>query len=353
LISLSALAVAYAQSIAGTWQGILPVGQSPRIVLKIADDGHGALRGSISFIDRSADVVPLLSTTYRAPNLTAAISDITFRGKLSADGKSIAGTWTQAAQSFPVTFALATPETLWTYSAAMPMMSATTDPSFEVATIKPSAHDANWGISSRTRVFQARGNTMVDLIQFAYKVRRRQIDGVPQWMDELRYDVTAEPDTPGLPSLDQERLMVRKLLEERFGFRMHAVQRDFPVYALVVDKSPPKISVSAPSVNDILISPRELEDGTTAVQFSHTTMPEFTDFLMGWIQDRQIVDETRLNGRYDFTVSTPTSSVRSGNDMDKATAFLLAVRPLGFKLVPRKEPIEVIVIDHIDKPTAN
>jgi uncharacterized protein (TIGR03435 family) len=39
--------------------------------------------------------------------------------------------------------------------------------------------------------------------------------------------------------------------------------------------------------------------------------------------------------------------------MDKATAFLLAVRPLGFKLVPRKEPIEVIVIDHIDKPTAN
>jgi hypothetical protein len=82
LISLSAVAVAYAQSIAGTWQGTLPVGQSPRIVLKIADGGNGALRGSISFIDRSADVVPLLSTTYRAPNLTAAISDITFRGKL-------------------------------------------------------------------------------------------------------------------------------------------------------------------------------------------------------------------------------------------------------------------------------
>ena len=125
-----------------------------------------------------------------------------------------------------------------------------------------------------------------------------------------------------------------------------------PVYALVVDRSPPKINVSAPSVNDILISPRELEDGTTAVQFSHTTMPEFTEFLMGWIQDRQIVDETHLNGRFDFTVMIPTSSL-GGSDNDKATAFLLGVKPLGFKLDPKKEPLELIVIDNIDKPTAN
>jgi uncharacterized protein (TIGR03435 family) len=355
MISLSAVAVAYAQSIAGTWQGTLPVGQSPRIVLRIADAGNGALRGSITFIDRSADVLRLLSTTYRAPNLTAAVSDITFRGKLSADGKSIAGTWTQGNQSFPVSFALATPETLWAYSGPsnIPTMLATADPSFEVATVKPSAPDAkNWGYSWRTRLFQARDNTVADLILFAYHVRRRQIDGGPSWMDELRFDVTGEPDAPGLPSMDQQRLMVRKLLAERFGFRVHIVQKDFPVYALVVDKSPPKINVSAPSVNDILISPRELEDGTTAVQFSHTTMPEFTEFLMGWIQDRQIVDETRLNGRFDFTVMIPTSSL-GGNDNDKATAFLLGAKPLGFKLEPKKEPLQVIVIDNIDKPTAN
>jgi uncharacterized protein (TIGR03435 family) len=90
--------------------------------------------------------------------------------------------------------------------------------------------------------------------------------------------------------------MLRKLLAERFGCRVHIVQKDFPVYALVVDKSPARISVSAPSVNNILVSPRELEDGTTAVQFSHTTMPEFSEFLMGFIQDQQIVDETGLKG---------------------------------------------------------
>ena len=192
MISLSAVVVAYAQPIAGTWQGTLPVGQSRRVVLRIADAGNGALRGSVIFIDRAADAVPLLSMVYRAPNPLAAIFDITFRGKLNADGKSIAGTWTEGNQSFPVSFAT------------------------------------------------------------------------------------------------------------------EALQR---------------LNVSAPSVNDILISPRELEDGTTAVQFSHTTMPEFTEFLMGWIQDRQIVDETHLNGRFDFTVMIPTSSLFGGSDNDKAMAF--------------------------------
>jgi uncharacterized protein (TIGR03435 family) len=232
-------------------------------------------------------------------------------------------------------------------------MSATADPSFEVATIKPSTHDANWGYSRGTRLFQARGNTVADLIQFAYQVRRRQIDGGSSWINELRFDVTGEPDAPGLPSRDQERLMLKKLLAQRFGLRVHIVQRDFPVYVLVVDKSPPKIDVSAPSPSNILVSPRELENGTTAVQFAHATMPEFTEFLMGFIQDRQIVDETGLKGRFDFTVMTPTSSMQGGNDIDKATAFLLGVKPLGFKLVPKKEPLEIIVIDNIDKPTAN
>jgi uncharacterized protein (TIGR03435 family) len=78
----------------------------------------------------------------------------------------------------------------------------------------------------------------------------------------------------------------------------------------------------------------------------------FTEVLMGFIQDRQVVDETGLNGRFDFTVMTPISSMQRG-DIDKSTAFLLGVKPLGFKLVPKKEPLEVIVIENIDKPTAN
>ena len=74
---------------------------------------------------------------------------------------------------------------------------------------------------------------------------------------------------------------------------------------------------------------------------------------MNFIQDRQIVDETGLIGRFDFTVMVPTSSLHSGNDIDNARAFLLGLQPLGFKLLPKKEPLEVIVIDNLEKPTAN
>jgi uncharacterized protein (TIGR03435 family) len=182
-------------------------------------------------------------------------------------------------------------------------------------------------------------------------VRRRQIDGGPAWMDERRFDVTGEPDAPGLPSLDQQRLMLRKLLGERFGLSAHIVSKEFPVYALVIDKGRPKVNASA-SASTILISPRDLQDGTTAVQFSHTTMLEFTEFLMNFIPDRQVVDETGLSGRFDFTITIPTIS-QDGNDADKAAAFLLGVQPLGFKLAPKKEPLEIVVIDKIHLPSAN
>ena len=357
MTSLGAVAVAHTQSVAGTWQGTLPAGESPRIVLKIADADNGALRGSIIFIDRSPDAFPLLSVIYNASELKATIGEFSFRGKLTTDGKEIAGTWTNSSQSLPLTLTLATPETLWAYSgpSTIPTMPTTADPSFEVATIKPSSPDAkNFGYSWRTRLFQARDNTVADLIRFAYQVRQRQIDGGPSWINELHFDVSGEPDVPGLPSFDQQRLMLRKLLAERFGLKVRILQRDFPVYALVVDKSPPKINVSAPSVNSHTgISPRDMEDGNTAVQFSYTTMPEFTDLLMNFIQDRQIVDETGLTGRFDFTVMVPTSSLRSDSDIEKATAFLLGVRPLGFRLRPKQEPLEVIAVDSLEKPTAN
>jgi uncharacterized protein (TIGR03435 family) len=74
-------------------------------------------------------------------------------------------------------------------------MSATADPSFEVATIKPSEPDAkNFGYSWQTRLFQARDKTIADLIRFACQVRQRQIDGVPSWINGLHFEVSGEPN---------------------------------------------------------------------------------------------------------------------------------------------------------------
>jgi uncharacterized protein (TIGR03435 family) len=359
MISTSAVTVAYSQSVAGTWQGTMPSGENARVMLKIVGAGDEPLHGFIIFVDRSAVPYPLLSARYRAPELSLTFGEFSFRGKLSADGKSIAGTWTQGNRSYPLTLALATPETLWTYSGPpmTPMMSTSADPSFEVATIKPGLPDAkNFGYKWQTRLFQARDNTVADLIRFAYQVRPRQIDGGPDWTRELGFDITGEPDAPGLPSLDQQRLMLKKLLAKRFGLKLHIVQRDFPVYALVVEKRPPKIKASDPGGSHMSINLRELEDGNTAVQFSYTTIPEFVDLLMNFIQDRQVVDKTGLTGRFDFTMMIPTSTLSESDgdgDADKTVAFLVAVQPLSFKLLPKREQLEVIVIDQVNKPTAN
>jgi uncharacterized protein (TIGR03435 family) len=348
------------QTITGTWQGTLSTKESQRIVLKFAKPGNdGSLRGSLTFIDRGPSGPPLLSVTFAPPDLSVTVADISYRGKLSADGKTITGVWTQGNQSSPLTLVLATQETLWTYSgpAPIPPMAATADPSLDVATIKPSQGNKERSYGFKGMRFAAENASVADLIKFAYKVRDRQIDGGPAWMNEDKFDIAAEPDTPGQPSRDQQRSMVRKLLADRFGLKVQVVQRDFPVYALTVVESPPKVTADESSGYDHgYVNVTDRKDGQTAVQFTHYTMPEFADALMNFVQDRQIVDETGLAGRFNFALMIPTDTAygRQGSeDMDRATAYFGAVQPLGFKLVRKRFPLEVIVIDHLAKPSAN
>ena len=215
--------VLHGQTITGTWQGTLSAKETQRIVLKFAKAGNnGSLRGSLTFIDRGPSGIPLLSVTFAPPDLSVAVADISYRGKLSADGKSITGVWTQGNQSDPLTLALATPETLWTYSgpAPIPPMAATADPAFDVATIRQSqGNEKERSYGFKGVRFGAQNASVTDLIKFAYRVRDRQIDGGPTWMNEDKFDIAAETDTPGLPSRDQQRSMVRKLLADRFGLK--------------------------------------------------------------------------------------------------------------------------------------
>jgi hypothetical protein len=174
-------AVLHGQTITGIWQGTLSAKGTQRIVLKFAKaDNNGSLRGSLTFIDRGPSGPPLLSVTFAPPDLSVTVADISYRGKLSADGKSITGIWTQGNQSDPLTLVLATTETLWTYSgpAPIPPMAATADPAFEVATIKPrqgNEKERSYGFKGAR--FGAENASVTDLIKFAYKVQDRRIDG--------------------------------------------------------------------------------------------------------------------------------------------------------------------------------
>ena len=348
-----------AQTILGTWQGTLPIPENPRIILKLVKAQDGAPRGSFYWIDKFADPIPLSSVSFTAPNLNidSLYVGASYQAKLSEDGKSLTGTWTQDKKTYPLTLQLTSVENVWKHPspvAPLPWMSETTDPAFEVATIKPSASGATQrSYTLRTRHFASKNTTVADLIKLTYKVRARQIEGAPDWFDKLRFDIAAEPDTEGQPSIDQYRTMLKKLLADRFQLKLHIVQKIFPVYALTVEKAPPKLEPSETNVNrrgDIIVGER---DGQMYAQFLDDSMPEFADILMNFIPERQIVDETGLKGRYDFSINMPTSVLQSTDDNEQAAGFFGALQTLGLKLTPKKEPIEVLVIDHLETPSPN
>lgn len=361
-MSASLCAVVSAQTVVGIWQGLLPVAENSHIAVKIAKADDASLQGVLYLMDKGPDVIGLTSVSFTAPNLRLeqVNLDFSYTGRLNADGRSIDGVWRQKSQSYPLTLALAGPEAIRKPGSvgALPRMSPDADPAFEVATIKPTPPDAKGSsMRLRTRQFAASNQSVEDLLEFAYHIRGRQISGGSSWVREARFDIAGEPDTPGLPAVDQYRGMVKKLLANRFQLQSHIEQREFPVYALTADKASTRLNHSDPEFDSGSIYVKDGPDGESTGHFLGLTMPMFADILMNFIQDRQIVDETGLTGHFEFTMRVPTSATHggqaSGPGDESADEFMLAMQPLGLKLVPKTAPVRVVVIDSIQKPSEN
>jgi uncharacterized protein (TIGR03435 family) len=355
------------QSIAGTWQGTLPIaatgqgstgGNGVRIVFTIRKDPDNTLHAVMTPIDLG-NSTPLTSVTLSAPNVTFALGDsVIFRGKLSPDGHSIAGTWGEGGpQTLPLTLSLATEDTLWHRAGpTLPPMAANADPSFDVATIKPAKLDEQHALFDlHARQFNATGMTATELIKVAYNVRGRQVLGGPPWLNDTRYDVVAEPDTPGLPSEDQTRSMVHKLLIERFHLVSHAGQQDYPVMALTLDPKgpPPKPSDASVNPNGGISGHRDGDD--IVIQFSGA-IHDLLAWMMNTFQDKQLVDETGLTGNYDVTLRLAGMAAAQNGGVssdDYGNALVLAAQHAGFKLINKKAPLPTVIVDHIDLPTPN
>jgi bla regulator protein blaR1 len=259
IFALSALpgSALLAQNIVGTWQGTLKVNGPNgsvdlRTVMKISRSDSESLKCVFFSIDRAAPPIEATSITLKGSALKISITQMnaTFEGTLSVDGKIIGGKWTQGGPALPLNLVRATDETAWTIPEPPPPpapMPATAKPEFTVATVKPSRPDAprGGGYGFRGRDVTTTNVTVNWLIKLPWNMHARQISGGPGWLDSDKYDVVGRPDTPGQPSRDQMKLMLQKLLADRFQLKFHIEKRELPVYAMVVLKTGAKIAVSA------------------------------------------------------------------------------------------------------------
>jgi uncharacterized protein (TIGR03435 family) len=360
-----------AQNITGTWQGEIqpPQGKGLRIVIKVSTTDADKLAAVMYSIDQQSPAIPATTFTRNgsAIKMTVAPLNGTYEGKLNAEGNSIDGTWTQGAP-LPLKLTKATPETAWAIPDPPPpptQMAADAKPGFEVATIKPARPEGRFSLLvNRSGMLNTTSTSVADLIKFAYDLHPRQITKGPAWLESEKFDITAKPDTGGMPNPAQLKMMVQKLLKERFQLSFHNEKKELSVYAITVSKTGPKLTKSE--------SPLNLPGfggGPRAFMVRNATMEEFAHVLQANILEQPVVDQTGLGGtRYDFQLKWTPDPTQSGIGgppppnappaaADPADAppdiFAAFQQQLGLKLENTKALADVMVIDRLEKPSEN
>jgi uncharacterized protein (TIGR03435 family) len=359
---------ARAQDLSGNWQGTLKAGKDLRVIVNFYKGDKDAWSAKMYSIDQGGQAIPVTSVTEHGSSIKISVDMIggTFEGKLSEDGKTMTGTWTQGTQPLPLTLVRATQETAWEIPAPPPppkRIPADANPTFEVATIKPTQEGTHFSIHpTGSGELVATDASLAYLIKFAYEVNPRQITKGPAWLDTDKYDLTAKPDIEGQPSLKQMRVMVQKLLADRFQLAFHREKSELPVYAVTVAKGGPKLTTnnSNPDGNP------GYGGGPAGMRVVNSTIAEFIGFVLNDSLGLPVVDQTGLgSARYNFVLkwtpdasqSQPGGVAAGAPPTDNADAppdiFTAMQQQLGLKLESTKALVDVMVVDHVEKPSPN
>jgi uncharacterized protein (TIGR03435 family) len=356
-----------AQNITGDWQGTLQAGpQKVRIVFKITLE-NDKLTASLRTVDQpSAPIATTITSDGSTVKMTIPALSGKYEGKLSGDGNSIAGTWTQGAP-LALNLARSTPETAWAIPEPPPppaRMAANANPGFEVATIRPS-DPASPGqiITLRGAEIITTNVTVHDLINLAYWLHPKQLAGGPAWTESDKFDLAGKPDAPGQPNIDQMKMMLQKLLADRFQLKFHFEKRDLSVYAIGIAKTGAKITKSQDDPKGFPSWSFGRTASGTRLTFRNAPLSQVTAVLQNSM-DKPVVDQSGLSERYDFTVTftpDPAQAALIGGPPPPAAdnpdaapdLFTAFQQQLGLKLESTKAPIDVMVIDKVEKPSEN
>jgi uncharacterized protein (TIGR03435 family) len=223
-------------------------------------------------------------------------------------------------------------------------------PAFEVASIREDP-GPTWrvmhGYSSSGPRLTLETWSRIDLIMEAYDLKWYQVSYALSNTDF--YDITAKAEGDGTPTKAEFRLMLQTLLADRFNLKFHREMRELPVYAMVVGKNGPKVKESPPDV------PFKSYGGVNGrnqyMEYRQVTMEMLAE-RMGI--DKPVIDKTGLTGKYDIRLeATPEFRINNNPQPEDLRIFDAIQQQLGLKLEPQKAMIEVLVVDRMDKPSAN
>jgi uncharacterized protein (TIGR03435 family) len=237
-------------------------------------------------------------------------------------------------------------------------------PAFEVVSLKPSAMNAG---AVGAGFFTYPGGRVVGnmckldyLIQLAFNLQPFQIEGGPGWIHKDRFDLeakpsatsqssSANPSSPKLPPNGEQRMMLRTLLADRFQLQFHRQTAEGAVYLLVKNGKSLGLHEAAdktayPWVGSVAGAAIAL-DGLKATNASMQLLAERLSLYL----ERPVIDRTGIMGAYDFQFAYPAGESAS----DVTTDIIEALQAIGLKLESSKAPVETLVIDHAEKPTAN
>jgi uncharacterized protein (TIGR03435 family) len=236
--------------------------------------------------------------------------------------------------------------------------------SFEVASIKP---DSPGGVSTGDFRFLPGGRLSAQqvllrfFIQNAYGLKPFQILGGPEWINSEGYDIEAKAE--GNPSPEQMQRMMQTLLEDRFKLRAHRETKELPVYALTVAKGglklpePKEGSCGDTPCGRVMV--RIARFGGAQIQGGKITMAELVRVLSN-MMGRTVIDKTGFTGEFDVQLQFALDDAIAGlpkppgpPDEGALSVFVAVQEQLGLKLESTKGPVEVLVIDHVERPSGN
>jgi uncharacterized protein (TIGR03435 family) len=199
-----------------------------------------------------------------------------------------------------------------------------------------------------------------------------QYVGLPSWAESQRFAINAKVDPGNVEKLQAIRKaqtmtveidamvhrrptpdmqMLQQLLQEHFHLKMHYEKRTVPVYVLTVAKGGTKMAVA---------HPKDPEQGSMSFdngKFTGENVPaDFIPFVLSLEVERPVVNQTNLSGAYDFAMTyTPQIQIKITGPTDETapSVFTALTEQMGLKLVPDKQPVWVIVVDHIEMPADN